>query len=100
VPQGEVGVPEVEKAGRPALRFDSKAHGRNALSTPRPGHRQRQPAGAESARPASGAGAATDERPLPTPSLPMNRPPPDGRRSSDAPDAPATTAAEGSHGTR
>jgi uncharacterized repeat protein (TIGR01451 family) len=35
--QGEVGVPQVEKAGRPALRFDSKAHGRDALTTPTQG---------------------------------------------------------------
>ncbi|MFO1326127.1 MAG: SdrD B-like domain-containing protein [Rubrivivax sp.] len=31
---GEVSAPETERPGRPALRFDSKAHGRDAASTP------------------------------------------------------------------
>jgi uncharacterized repeat protein (TIGR01451 family) len=98
--QGEVSVPEVEKAGRPALRFDSKAHGRNPLTTPAQGTDSANQQAPKVRAAAATAGAATDERPLPTPSLPMNRPPPDGRRSSDAPDAPATIDAEGSHGSR
>jgi hypothetical protein len=98
--QGEVGAPEVEKAGRPALRFDSKAHGRNPLTAPAQGTDSANQQAPKVRAAAATAGAATDERPLPTPSLPMNRPPPDGRRSSDAPDAPATIDAEGSHGSR
>ncbi|MFT3818485.1 MAG: SdrD B-like domain-containing protein [Rubrivivax sp.] len=35
--QGEVAVPEVEKKNRPALRFDSKAHGLTPLTTPAQG---------------------------------------------------------------
>jgi uncharacterized repeat protein (TIGR01451 family) len=35
--QGEVSVPQVEKKGRPALRFDSKAHGLTPQTTPTQG---------------------------------------------------------------
>jgi len=35
--QGEVSVPQVEKPGRPALRFDSKAHGLTPQTTPTQG---------------------------------------------------------------
>jgi hypothetical protein len=47
---------------------------------------------------ASTAAPTRATRATPTPDLPMNRPPPEGRRSSDAPDAPP--AAEVRHGTR
>ncbi|MBL8331914.1 MAG: DUF11 domain-containing protein, partial [Rubrivivax sp.] len=95
---GEVTAPHTEKAGRPALRFDSKAHGRDALTAPAQGTdsaNQRVP----KERPAGGREAAGDERALPTDQLPMNRPPPRGRSSGDAPDAPATTP-EARDGTR
>jgi uncharacterized repeat protein (TIGR01451 family) len=97
--QGEVSVPQVEKAGRPALRFDSKAHGANALSGPAQGTdgaNQQVPKlrPVPAAAAASAASAANDERALPTNVLPMNRPPPRSRRTSDAPDAPASNPAE------
>jgi uncharacterized repeat protein (TIGR01451 family) len=91
--QGEVLAPQAEKAGRPALRFDSKAHGRNALTTPPQGTDSANQLVPKERAPSATRGAATDERNGPTPSLPMNRPPPEGRRSSDAPDAKAAPAA-------
>ncbi len=100
--QGEVSAPQVEKRGRPALRFDSKAHGQTTLSAPTQGTDSANQQVPKTRPASSGGGAANDERYTPTPELPMNRPPPAGRRSSDAPDAPASTDnAEGSrHGTR
>jgi hypothetical protein len=61
--QGEVRAPETEKKGHPALRFDSKAHGRTSLDSPQQGTdgadqltpRPRVPAAA-----APGASAAGD----------------------------------------
>ncbi|MEN9627319.1 MAG: hypothetical protein RJA10_546, partial [Pseudomonadota bacterium] len=102
---GEHGQPQVEKAGRPALRFDSKAHGRNALTTPAQGTdsaNQLLP-GMRPAAAASGAasGAAwSDERNLSTDHLPMNRPPPPGRRTSDPPNPAVQPAQGGQHGSR
>jgi uncharacterized repeat protein (TIGR01451 family) len=88
--QGEVRAPETERAGQPALRFDSKAHGLDALNTPQQGtDGANQPA--PKPRPTDGppAKGAADraEQNLPTPALPMNRPPPTGRSTSLAPDA-------------
>jgi uncharacterized repeat protein (TIGR01451 family) len=88
--QGEVRAPETERAGQPALRFDSKAHGLDALGTPQQGTdgaNQLAPRPRPTdAAPASGA-ADRAEQQLPTPALPMNRPPPSGRPTSQAPDA-------------
>jgi large repetitive protein len=98
--QGEVAVPQVEKVGRPALRFDSKAHGSNALTTPKQGTDSANQQAPKPRKPSTTGGPADDERTVPTPDLPMNRPPPDGRQSSDAPDAPATRNGEGQHGSR
>jgi large repetitive protein len=90
--QGEVRAPETEKAGRPALRFDSKAHEKTTSTSPQQGTdgaNQQAP----KPRPVSGDGAPVgDERHVPTPQLPMNQPPPQGRRPSDAPSAPAASA--------
>ena len=88
--QGEVRAPETERAGQPALRFDSKAHGLDTLTSPAQGtdgaNQQAPKPRATDGPPASGrAGAA--EQPLATPALPMNQPPPTGRPSSQAPDA-------------
>jgi hypothetical protein len=91
--QGEVSAPQPEKAGRPALRFDSKAHGRNALTTPPQGTDSANQLAPKERAPSATRGAAADERNGPTPSLPMNRPPPEGRRPSDAPDAKAAQTA-------
>jgi len=93
--QGEVRAPETERSGRPALRFDSKAHGLDALGSPGQGtdganQRVPQPR-ATGGAPARGA-APPDEQNLPTPALPMNRPPPTGRPTDVAPDAAGTTA--------
>ena len=90
--QGEVRAPETERAGQPALRFDSKAHGLDALSSPQQGSdsaNQRLPKPRETgAAPAIGP-ASTDEQALPAPALPMNRAPPPGRDTGSAPGAPA-----------
>jgi len=88
--QGEVRAPETERAGRPALRFDSKAHGLDALGTPQQGtdganQQAPKPRGTEGA-PATGA-AGRAEQNGPAPDLPMNRPPPTGRSTDQAPDA-------------
>ena len=90
--QGEVRAPETERAGKPALRFDSKAQDLDALSTPQQGTdganqwapKARDAGGAPAHGPASAA-----EQALPTPALPMNRPPPQGRDTGTAPGAPA-----------
>ncbi len=101
---GEVSAPQLEKRGRPALRFDSKAHGLNTLTAPTQGTDSANQQAPKTRPASSGGGAAGAETHTPTPELPMNRPPPEGRRSSDAPDAAAsssTDSAEGSrHGTR
>ena len=90
--QGEVRAPETERAGKPALRFDSKAHGLDALGTPQQGTDSANQL-APKAREAGGAPAhgpaRPDEQNLPTPALPMNRPPPPGRDTGTAPGAPA-----------
>ena len=88
--QGEVRAPETEKSGSPALRFDSKAHGKTPLSAPQQGTdgaNQRLPKPRTPLPPA--AGAATDETTVPTHELPMNRPDPVGRDSAAANDAGA-----------
>ena len=88
--QGEVRAPETERAGKPALRFDSKAHGLDALGTPQQGSDNANQL-APKAREAGGAPAhgpaPPDEQALPTPALPMNRPPPPGRDTGTAPGA-------------
>ena len=88
--QGEVRAPETEKKGAPALRFDSKAHGKTPFSSPQEGTEgatQRLP------KPRVPAplppGTAEDEANVPTPDLPMNRPAPVGRDSATATDAGA-----------
>ena len=101
--QGEVRAPETEKQGQPALRFDSKAHGLSTLTSPPQGtdgaNQQVPKARANSPAPAPDA-PALDEQNRPTPSLPMNQPPPTGRSPGDAPGAPSTVAKEARHGTR
>lgn len=88
--QGEVRAPETERAGQPALRFDSKAHGLDAFSSPAQGtdgaNQQAPKPRATDAPPARGAADGTEQN-QPTPALPMNRPPPSGRSTSQAPDA-------------
>ena len=88
--QGEVRAPETERAGKPALRFDSKAHGLDALGTPQQGTDSANQL-APKAREAGGAPAhgpaSPEEQALPTPALPMNRPPPPGRDTGTAPGA-------------
>jgi uncharacterized repeat protein (TIGR01451 family) len=88
--QGEVRAPETERAGQPALRFDSKAHGLDAINSPAQGtdgaNQQAPKPRATDAPPARGAADGTEQH-LPTPALPMNRPPPTGRSTSQAPDA-------------
>ena len=92
--QGEVRAPETERGGQPALRFDSKAHGLDALNTPQQGTdganqqapKPRPTDGPPVNSPTTGA-ADRAEQNLPTPALPMNRPPPTGRSTSQAPDA-------------
>jgi len=105
--QGEVRAPEPEKAGRPALRFDSKAHGKGTLTSPQQGTdgaNQRAPKVRAPASPVSGSGGprdpSKDETNVPTPALPMNRPAPKGRDSGTAPDAPAKDDAGGSDGAK
>ena len=88
--QGEVRAPETERAGQPALRFDSKAHGLDAISSPAQGtdgaNQQAPKPRATDGPPARGAADAAEQT-QPTPALPMNRPPPTGRPTSQAPDA-------------
>jgi len=96
--QGEVRAPEVEKKTGPALRFDSKAHGKTPFTSPdqgTDGANQRAPKPRPPARP----GSAEDERRTPTRELPMNRPPPQGRSSDQQPAAAAGTPG-GPDGTR
>lgn len=88
--QGEVRAPETERAGQPALRFDSKGHGLDAQTSPQQGtdsanQRAPKPRATDGA-PARG-GADRNEQNLPTPSLPMNRPPPAGRTTGQADDS-------------
>jgi hypothetical protein len=88
--QGEVRAPETERRGRPALRFDSKAHGLDTLRSPQQGTDGANQQAPKPRPPAAPAGPVRDETNLPTPALPMNRPPPRGRDSGTAPSAPAT----------
>jgi uncharacterized repeat protein (TIGR01451 family) len=86
--QGEVRAPEVEKKGGPALRFDSKAHGKSTTTSPQQGTDgaiQQAPKPRKPVPPP--AGAAQDETNVPTHQLPMNQPPPRGRDSGTTPDA-------------
>ncbi len=90
--QGEVRAPETERSGQPALRFDSKAHGLDLLGTPSQGSdsaNQRLPKPREAGTVPAQGPALPDEQALPTPALPMNRPPPPGRDTGTAPGAPA-----------
>ena len=88
--QGEVRAPETERRGRPALRFDSKAHGLDTLRSPQQGTDGANQQAPKPRPPAAPAGPVRDETNLPTPALPMNRPPPRGRDSGTAPSAPVT----------
>ncbi len=89
--QGEVRAPETEKKGGPALRFDSKAHGKSTLSSPQQGTdgaNQQAPKPRATPTPVKPpAGAAKDDTNIPATELPMNRPPPTGRDSGTAADA-------------
>ena len=70
--QGGVRAPETEAPGRPALRFDSKAHGLDVTTSPQQGTdsaKQRVPVPRTPS-----PGQPGDELKLPTPALPMNRP--------------------------
>ena len=106
--QGEVRAPETERAGRPALRFDSKSAGRDVLSTPQQGTdgaNQQAPKPRDTGGAAPTGPAHSDEQNGPTPALPMNRPPPPGRATDSdpaatAPAAPATLPAGGSDAKR
>ena len=105
--QGEVRAPETERAGRPALRFDSKSAGKDVLSTPQQGTdgaNQRAPKPREAGGAAPAGPALPDEQHLPTPALPMNRPPPPGRATDSDPAAipviPAASNAGGSDAKR
>ncbi len=86
--QGEVRAPETEKKGGPALRFDSKAHGKTTTGSPQQGTdgaNQQAPKTRRAVAPP--AGESSDETNVPANELPMNRPPPRGRDSGTAPDA-------------
>jgi uncharacterized repeat protein (TIGR01451 family) len=86
--QGEVRAQENERKSAPALRFDSKAHGLNTLTSPQQGTdgaNQQVPRPRPVVPPAPGA--TQDESNVPTSELPMNRPAPAGRDSAAAPDA-------------
>ena len=105
--QGEVRAPETERAGRPALRFDSKSAGRDVLSTPRQGTdgaNQLVPKPRDTGGAAPTGPARTDDQNGPTPALPMNRPPPPGRATDSDPAVnpviPAATNAGGSDAKR
>jgi uncharacterized repeat protein (TIGR01451 family) len=98
--QGEVSAPEAERRGQPALRFDSKAHGLDTQGSPQQGTEsanQQAPKLRAADSPAGSAAPTQDEQNRPTPSLPMNQPPPTGRSPADAPD---TAVKEPRHGTR
>ena len=85
--QGEVRTVEPEKKGGPALRFDSKAHGLDTLTSPQQGTdgaNQLAPKPRDASAPAP-KGPTRDESNLPVPDLPLNRPPPPGRSTGDAP---------------
>jgi hypothetical protein len=102
--QGEVRAPETERKGGPALRFDSKAHQLDTVRSPQQGTdsaNQRVPR-ARGTSPAP-SGPTQSESHEPTPTLPMNQPPPKGRDPGQAPDsanANGSTSEGGSHGTR
>ena len=83
--QGEVRAPEAERAGAPALRFDSKAHGLTPLSSPAQGTDGANQLAPKARVPAAPEGGAKHEQDIPTPDLPMNRPPPTGRDAGTAP---------------
>ena len=88
--QGEVRAPENEPAGRPALRFDSKAHGLDTQRSPQQGTDGANQLAPKTRPPqAPPDGPAKDETNVPTPALPMNQPAPRGRDSGTAPSAPA-----------
>ena len=91
--QGEVRAPETERAGRPALRFDSKAHGLDDFNSPIQGtdgaNQQVPKARATDGSAASGRPPRSEQN-QPTPALPMNRPPPTGRSTDQQPDAKTT----------
>ena len=92
--QGEVRAPEVEKKTGPALRFDSKAHGKTPFTSPdqgTDGANQQAPKPRAPRTPARSS-SAVDERNTPTRELPMNRPPPPGRSSDQSPDQPQGAA--------
>jgi uncharacterized repeat protein (TIGR01451 family) len=94
--QGEVRTPEAEKKGGPALRFDSKAHGLDTLTSPQQGTdgaNQLAPK-VRDAKPGT-PGATRDEIHVPTQELPLNQPPPKGRDSSQAPGSAASAPAQG-----
>ena len=82
--QGEVRAPEAEKGRAPALRFDSKAHGKDTYSSPQQGTDGANQL-APKPRTPSNDGQGDDQN-KPTPTLPMNRPPPPGRDSGTAPE--------------
>jgi hypothetical protein len=91
--QGEVRAPETERAGQPALRFDSKAHGLDDFNSPTQGTdgaNQPVPKARATDGPAASGRAPRTEQNLPTPALPMNRPPPTGRSTDQLPDAKTT----------
>jgi large repetitive protein len=93
--QGEVRAPETERRDRPALRFDSKAHGLDTLRSPAQGTDGANQQAPKPRAPAAPSGPARDETNTPTPALPMNRPPPQGRHSGQAPDALPAAASGG-----
>jgi hypothetical protein len=88
--QGEVRAPETERAGQPALRFDSKAHGLDVQTSPAQGTdgaNQRAPKPRATDAPAARGAADRSEQTPPTPDLPMNRPPPRGRDTGQPSDS-------------
>jgi len=104
--QGEVRAPETERQGGPALRFDSKAHGLDTQRSPQQGTdganqqapKVRTPNAADPSAAPAGAhkpARTNDESNVPTPRLPMNRPPPTGRDTGVAPEASAKGANDG-----
>jgi hypothetical protein len=101
--QGEVRAPETERAGQPALRFDSKAHGLDAQTSPQQGTdsaNQRAPKPRATDGPPARGAADRHEQTLPTPALPMNRPPPAGRSTGQAPDSTDSSTDGGRHAQR
>ena len=86
--QGEVRAPEPEKKGGPALRFDSKSAGKTTQTSPQQGtDGANQQAPKARATPPQPKAPTDDETNVPTPALPMNRPPPPARDSGTAADA-------------